>query len=79
MKLSEKGVDKLYDSQLFGDVEFESDDFEGAIVLTVEEAKLAMRGLALGALMTNDLKKEMQYHWLAIEIEKRVEQVEGKK
>lgn len=48
MNLSKKGLEKIYDAQsdiandiplAFESIEFEADDFEGCIVLTVDEAK----------------------------------------
>ena len=59
MKLSEKGAKKVFEHAMWGDgyydledaisVNLEPDDFEGAVVLTIEEAKeLALK------LMSND-------------------------
>lgn len=54
MKLSEKGVNKIYDIDFdkaqgfpleYEDIDFEPDDFEGVVVLTIEEAKLIVKAL----------------------------------
>ena len=82
MKLSEKGVDKLFDSQLFGNVEFEPDDFQGAVVLTVDEAKQI-----IGDYINTNAEIVRRYKIPELKIKhpksivlltKRIEQAEGK-
>ena len=80
MRLRAKGVDKLYDSQLFGNVEFEPDDFQGAVVLTVEEAEILTRCAAnefYRLIMEHgpiDLIREVEV--LMYDLVKRIEQAE---
>ena len=42
MRLSEKGLDKVYGLE-FEDVEFDQEDFTGVVILTVDEAKALLR------------------------------------
>lgn len=42
MRLSEKGLDKVYGLE-FEDVEFDQEDFTEVVILTVEEAKALLR------------------------------------
>ena len=45
--------------------------------LTIDEAKLAVRGLTVGIFEMKDLDKEIRYKSLANDIEMRIEQLEG--
>lgn len=84
MKLSEKGLDKLYGLDLemalgfqvsFETLVFKPEDFTGAVVLTVEEAKLMLEALLRLPVEGNKLilKKTL------IPLKGRIEQADGKK
>lgn len=86
MKLSEKGLDKLYGLDLemalgfqvsFETLVFKPEDFTGAVVLTVEEAQLCLK-LAIGSLIVPFGKKGPP-KWVKETIEmlrSRIEQAE---
>lgn len=77
MRLSEKGLDKVYGLE-FEDVEFDQEDFTGVVILTVEEAKGILWDL-------RDLYKQTYgYEWVKnepwfAEFKWRIEQAEGKR
>ena len=84
MKLSEKGLDKLYGLDLemalgfqvsFETLVFKPEDFTGAVVLTLEEAKLMLEALLRLTVEGNKLilKKTL------IPLKGRIEQADGKK
>lgn len=84
MKLSEKGLDKLYGLDLemalgfqvsFETLVFKPEDFTGAVVLTLEEAKLMLEALLRLPVEGNKLilKKTL------IPLKGRIEQADGKK
>lgn len=84
MRLSVKGIQKYTDHRVYYEypietLKFEPDDFEGAVVLTVEEAKgVAKTYDALASFlikcMDGDGAKEAIA--FAIELNKRIEQAE---
>lgn len=83
LKLNKKGADRInietmeYDPQ---DHVFESDDFEGVIMLTVEEAKKWMRILHENAPYLDCLYESSKDDYLFLEeISKRIEQAEMSK
>ena len=88
MKLSEKGLDKVYGLEFdqaqgfpvkFEDIEFVQSDFQGAVVLTVEEAKKWMRILHENAPYLDCLYESSKDDYLFLEeISKRIEQAEEK-
>lgn len=79
MRLSEKGLDKVYGLE-FEDVEFDQEDFTGVVILTLDEAKeLALK------LMSNDefffrQTGEFDYYTEALWncLTDKIEQAEGK-
>lgn len=87
MKLSEKGKENLAGFgfahncdgafSLLDDYEFEPDDFQGVVCLTVEEAKEMrhlMFGLEMEGVVPCDEFKDMRNN-----LKKRIEQAEGKR
>ena len=85
MKLSKKGQQKLAKKRKAlesGLVKFELDDFEGAVTLTVEEAKQAHQCVMIEiANLVNDLGPSELIHGLEVLSEKlreRIEQAEEK-
>ena len=80
MRLSVKGIQKYTDHRVYYEypietLKFEPDDFEGAVVLTVEEAKLMLEALLRLPVEGNKLilKKTL------IPLKGRIEQADGKK
>ena len=79
MKLSEKGKRKILDNRYWFSEEFDQGDFEGAVVLTVEEAKTLMRILYDNAEHLDCLYESSKEDYLFLEeISKRIGQAEKK-
>jgi hypothetical protein len=89
MKLSKKGQIKIGESLcIFGrslagsratalaQLAFEPDDFDGVVVLTVEEAKLVTKALAFAS-CTSFANSEIYFAFFK-EMEKRIKQMEEK-
>ncbi|MBO5746551.1 MAG: hypothetical protein J6S13_05620 [Clostridia bacterium] len=75
MKLSEKGKRKFLDNFYWFSEEFDQDDFEGCVILTVEEAKGIYDDLIrLSEMSSLDISR--YYAWKRLN--ERIEQAEGK-
>lgn len=80
MRLSEKGLDKVYGLE-FEDVEFDQEDFTGVVILTVEEAKDFLGWLHNSQWKhRTDLEyaEDWQRDWIRY-LKERIEQAEGKR
>ena len=71
MKLSEKGKRKFLDNFYWFSEEFDQDDFEGMVCLTVEEAKALLRRIP-------DFKESGDWQLPIERLKERIEQAEGK-
>ena len=80
MRLSEKGKKKILDNFYWFAEEFEPEDFEGMVCLSVEEAKKWMRILEDNAPYLDCLYEcsKDDYYFLQ-EISERIDRAEGKK
>ena len=75
MKLREKGKRKFLDNVYWFSEEFDQDDFEGCVILTVEEAKGIYDDLIrLSEMSSLDISR--YYAWKRLN--ERIEQAEGK-
>ena len=75
MKLREKGKRKFLDNFYWFSEEFDQDDFEGCVILTVEEAKGIYDDLIrLSEMSSLDISR--YYAWKRLN--ERIEQAEGK-
>ena len=81
MKLSEKGIEKIENySSVDLEIEgFEPDDFEGVVVLTVEEAKAVLECVDACAFPSPFEGFVSKTILLRDELKKRIEQVEKQK
>ena len=83
MLLSDKGKKKILDNFYWFATEFEQEDFEGMVVLTVEEAKQANNCVAVEiANLINDFGPADLIHKLETlhqSLKEKIEQVESNK
>lgn len=87
MKLSEKGLDKVYGLEFdqaqgfpvkFEDLEFDQNDFQGAVLMRVEEAKLLFKVIdGFFDLRLPTTKEIVALNKLKVRVE-RIEQAEMK-
>ena len=70
MRLSEKGLDKVYGLE-FEDVEFDQEDFTGVVILTVDEAKALLRRIP-------EFKENGDWQLPIERLKERISKAEGK-
>ena len=77
MKLSDKGWHKVVVAQnLLDDPDLEQSDFEGAVILSVKEARQVQRAIALAMFVTNSISHEKELSALIDIVADRIEQAE---